>query len=142
MTETQAPTSEASDHDSRKECEPETPETNETAMVDEGSDSDSERNPAMPERVQWEFHDKSWWRGCWRQQDLEAAWKAWHRHGCPSSEIFHMEYKNINYHFNFKKMMQSSHEKCLDGTLKPSRKMRSLRRIIVTHERDSKRPYM
>ena len=55
---------------------------------DSDSDSDSVRNPAMPERVQWEYHTRGgWWRGCYQQKELEMAWKAWHKNGCPPNEL-------------------------------------------------------
>ena len=105
------------------------------------SDSDSDRNAATPERAQWEYHDKSWWRGCWRQHELEAAWKSWNRRGSLKKETFTLEYKGVRYIYNFKKFQQFAEVLNEDGTVKAARKTRSIRRILVTHERDTKKPY-
>ena len=47
----------------------------------------------------------------------------------------------VIYNVNFKKFNQTAHERNDNGTLKPSRRTRSIRRIMVSHERDSSRPY-
>ena len=109
---------------------------------DSDSDSDSVRNPAMPERVQWEYHTKGgWWRGCYQQKELEMAWKAWHKSGCPPNELCGVLFKGVLYNINFKKFRQTAHERHHDGTLMPARSIRSIRRIMVTHEEDTDRPY-
>ena len=109
--------------------------------VSPASESDSDRNAATPERAQWEYHDKSWWRGCWQQQELEAAWKSWNRRGSPKNEVFELEYKGVHYIYNFKKFQQFSEVWYDNGTVKAARKTRSIRRILVTHERDTNKPY-
>ena len=106
------------------------------------SDSDSDRNPAMPERVQWEYHTRQgWWRACWRQAAIERTWRAWNRRGCPKNALCGVIYKGVIYNIDFKKFKQTSHERNDDGSMKPPRSTRSIRRIVVTHERDATRPY-
>ena len=106
------------------------------------SDSDEDRNPSNPERFQWEYLEDHWWHGMYSQDDLERAWKMWNRKGCPkAASIWGVMYNNVMYNVNFKKFNQTSHERNDDGTLKPSKRTRSIRRILVLHERDASRPY-
>ena len=105
------------------------------------SDSDEDRNPSTPERVQWEYHEDGWWRGMYRQDVLDRAWKDWNKKGCPKACIWGVMHHGVIYNVNFKKFNQTAHERNDNGTLKPSRRTRSIRRIMVSHERDSSRPY-
>ena len=105
------------------------------------SDSDEDRNPSNPERFQWEYYEDHWWHGMYSQDDLERAWKEWNRKGCPKASIWGVMHNGVVYNVNFKKFNQTSHERNDDGTLKRSKKIRSIRRILVLHERDASRPY-
>ena len=77
----------------------------------------------------------------YRQDVLDQAWKDWNRKGCPNACIWGVKHHGVIYNVNFKKFNQTDHERNDNGTLKPSRRTRSIRRIMVSHERDSSRPY-
>ena len=61
--------------------------------------------------------------------------------GLPEGLHLGVMHHGVMYNVNFKKFNQTSHERNDDGTLKPSKKIRSIRRILVLHERDASRPY-
>ena len=119
---------------SKQEAEP-------IAPIDDDSDTDSSRNPDHPLRVQWEFHEKGFWRGMMRQDEIESAFHAWNRDGCPKDSFHDMDYRGFLYSINWKKFMQTTWSRNANGSINEPIKVRSIRRILVTHEQGTQKNY-
>ena len=109
--------------------------------IDDDSDTDSSRNPDHPLRVQWEFHEKGFWRGMMRQDEIESAFHAWNRDGCPKDSFHDMDYRGFLYSINWKKFMQTTWSRNANGSINEPIKVRSIRRILVTHEQGTQKNY-
>ena len=111
---------------------------------DSESDSDSSRNPCFPARTQWEYHQDGWWRGMMHQASIDVAFHSWQHMGSPKgpSSLHVSEYNRVLYTVNFKGFTQSACVMNDDGTVNLPRRVRSIRRISVLSERDTKRKYM
>ena len=87
-------------------------------------------------RVQWEFHDKTWWRGCYMQSRIEDAYLAWNKLGSHLRTQFWLQWRDCVFYYNFRKMRQKSFLRDHYGGLH-LRSVRSIRRIIVLAEEDA-----
>ena len=108
------------------------------------SDSDSSRNPCFPARTQWEYHQDGWWRGMMCQASIEAAFNLWQQMGSPKppTSLHVSQYDSVLYTVNFKSFTQSACVVKDDGTVNLPRRVRSIRRVSVISEQDTKRKYM